>query len=34
MEKRNYEIRAADKSLTLEGVAVVFNQPAKINDPG
>ena len=30
MEKRNYEIRAADKPLTLEGVAVVFNQPAQI----
>ena len=30
MEKRNYEIRAADKPLTLEGVAVVFGKPAQI----
>lgn len=30
MEKRNYEIRAADNPLTLEGVAVVFNQPAQV----
>lgn len=30
MEKRNYEIRAADSPLTLEGVAVVFNQPAQV----
>lgn len=30
MEKRSYEIRAASEPLILEGVAVVFNQPAQI----
>ncbi len=30
MEKRNYQIQAAGEPLKLEGVAVVFNQPAKI----
>ncbi len=30
MEKRSYEIRAAGEPLKLEGVAVVFNQPAQI----
>jgi len=29
MEKRNYEVRAGEP-LKLEGVAIVFNQPAKI----
>jgi HK97 family phage major capsid protein len=32
MEKRSYEIRAADKPLKLEGIAVVFNQPAQIGN--
>jgi len=30
MEKRSYEIRATGEPLKLEGVAVVFNQPAQI----
>ena len=30
MEKRSYEVRAAGEPLKLEGVAVVFNQPAQI----
>lgn len=30
MEKRSYEIRAVNEPLILEGVAVVFNQPAQI----
>ena len=29
-ETRSYEVRAADKPLTLTGVAVVFNQPADL----
>lgn len=29
-QTRNYEVRAAEKPLTLAGVAVVFNQPAEI----
>lgn len=32
MEKRSYEIRAAGDPLKLEGVAVVFNQPAQIGN--
>ena len=32
MEKRSYEIRAAGEPLKLEGVAVVFNQPAQIGN--
>ena len=32
MEKRSYEIRAASEPLKLEGVAVVFNQPAQIGN--
>lgn len=30
MEKRAYEIRATDKPLTLEGLAVVFDEPASV----
>ncbi|MDL2224934.1 phage major capsid protein [Eubacteriales bacterium OttesenSCG-928-M02] len=32
MEKRSYKIRAAGEPLKLEGVAVVFNQPAQIGN--
>ena len=30
METRSYEVRASEKPLILEGLAVVFNQPANI----
>jgi len=32
MEKRNYDIRAAGGPLTLEGTAIVFDEPAKIGN--
>jgi len=32
MEKRSYDIRATGGPLTLEGTAIVFNQPAKIGN--
>jgi HK97 family phage major capsid protein len=32
MEKRNYEVRASEKPLIIEGLAVVFDQPAKIGE--
>ncbi len=32
MEKRSYEVRVSEKPLELSGVAVVYNQPAKIGN--
>jgi len=32
MEKRNYQVRAGDNHLIVEGTAIVFDSPAKVGN--